>query len=65
MLGPGAMGMPSPDAVPRVYCATGTATCGDLDFEQQCLCPKTCEVYRESELSAWKYCQRGSAAEIG
>lgn len=65
MLGPGAMGDPMPGDVPRVYCATGTATCDDLDFDAQCQCPKTCAVYRENELTQWKYCQRGSASDIG
>lgn len=65
MLGPGAMGDPMPGDVPRVYCASGMATCDDLDFGQQCLCPKTCAVYRENQLDQWKYCQRGSATEIG
>jgi hypothetical protein len=64
-MGPGAMGMPSAQDVPRVYCSSGTATCDDLNFEEQCQCPKTCQVYRENDLSQWKYCQRGSAAMIG
>ena len=60
-------GTMTPDlrSLPRLYCASGTATCGDLDFGQQCLCPKTCAVYRENGLGEQKYCQRGSAAEIG
>ncbi|MBE0477107.1 MAG: DUF2769 domain-containing protein [Coriobacteriia bacterium] len=65
MMGPGAHGTPSPQDVPGLYCATGIATCGDLDYEQPCLCPRQCQVYQENELSAYKYCQQGSAADVG
>jgi hypothetical protein len=64
-LGPGAIGSLERGDVPRVYCATGTATCDDLDLSQDCQCPKSCEVYREHDLTQWKYCERGSAAMIG
>ncbi len=65
MMGPGAMGAPMPGDVPRLYCAAGLATCDDLDFDLDCQCPKTCQVYRENDLAQWKYCMRGSTAEIG
>lgn len=65
LLGPGAWGDPRHIEVPRVYCSTGGASCDDLDFDQACMCPKTCEVYRENKLHEWKYCQRGPASEIG
>ncbi|MHB1323795.1 MAG: DUF2769 domain-containing protein [Coriobacteriia bacterium] len=54
-----------PGDVPRLYCAAGLATCDDLDFDKDCQCPKACHVYRENDLAQWKYCMRGSAAEIG
>lgn len=51
--------------VPRVYCSKGEASCTDLDFDQGCLCPTSCAVYRENDLHEWKYCLRGSASKIG
>lgn len=50
--------------VPNAYCAQGTASCGDLDFAQRCVCP-TCEVWQENGLGNYKYCQNGSAERIG
>lgn len=65
-MGPGAEGMmPSPEEVPGMYCSTGVAGCMDLDFEQTCLCPTVCSVYSENDLSSWKYCQQGSAEQVG
>jgi hypothetical protein len=60
----GAQGMPAPRDVPKVYCSQGTASCGDLDFSQRCVCP-TCQVWQENGLSNYKYCQNGSAAQQG
>ena len=40
----GSGAMPAPADVARLYCATGTAACDDLDFAQQCDCPG-CPVY--------------------
>ena len=56
--------MPSPIDVAGLYCSTGVATCGDLDFTQQCQC-MGCPVYVENDLGQWKYCERGNAATIG
>lgn len=56
--------MPAPDAVPGLYCSTGTAACDDLDFSKHCICPG-CMVFTENALTQNKYCQRGSAATIG
>lgn len=63
MQGQDVMAMSSKD-VPNVYCAQGTAACGDLDFSHRCICP-TCEVWNENELSNYKYCQNGDAEKIG
>jgi hypothetical protein len=57
-------GMPSAADLPRLYCATGVATCGDLDFAETCQCMH-CPVYRENGLDQWKYCERGAAMSIG
>lgn len=54
----------SPQDVPKVYCSTGTATCGDLDFSQKCMCP-TCDVWAENDLHNYKYCQHGDASKLG
>ncbi len=58
------MPMPSGADVPGVYCATGVAACNDLDVSQTCICMQ-CLVYGEGGLQGWKYCERGSAAEVG
>lgn len=55
--------MPAPADVPGLYCSTGVASCDDLDFSQDCICPG-CPVHVENGLTQWKYCERGSAAEI-
>lgn len=55
---------PNPDDVPGVYCSTGTATCSDLDFNKNCMCP-ICPVWRENSLTAQYYCEEGNADQIG
>ncbi len=35
--------------IPGQYCATGTATCTDLNPDKTCLCP-SCEVFKEYNL---------------
>jgi hypothetical protein len=60
----GMEGMPTPDALAGLYCATGTAACDDLDFSQSCHC-MSCPVYSDAGLTQWKYCERGAAAAIG
>jgi len=54
---------PAPD-VPGMYCSSGLATCDDLDFSGMCQC-MGCAVYAENSLDSWKYCERGSAAQVG
>lgn len=55
---------PEPSDVPGVYCATGVATCGDLDPDKTCNCPN-CEVFKENELAQGEpggyFCQNGMA----
>ncbi|MGI5826076.1 MAG: DUF2769 domain-containing protein [Patescibacteria group bacterium] len=52
------------EAVPKVYCSQGQATCKDLDFNESCICP-TCAVWTENGLKSYHYCQKGNAEEIG
>lgn len=54
----------SPKDVPNVYCSQGTASCGDLDFSQGCVCP-TCQVWQANGLANYKYCRNGSAETNG
>jgi len=61
---PGLDDPPAPEDVPGVYCSTGTATCSDLDYSRNCICA-SCDVWQEHGLSAWKYCQTGSADIMG
>ncbi len=56
--------MPAAKELAGLYCSSGKATCEDLDFSKNCLC-MGCPVYRANGLDEWKYCERGSAAEIG
>jgi hypothetical protein len=56
--------MPPAADVPGMYCSSGLAVCDDLDFSGMCRC-MGCDVYAEMGLDQWKYCQRGSAAQIG
>jgi len=55
-------GMPRPDDVPGVYCATGKAHCSDLNAVQQCLC-SGCLVWAEYDIHSNHYCARGSASQ--
>lgn len=55
---------PAPADVPGVYCAQGTASCGDLDLSKRCVCP-TCDVWQQNGLASYKYCQNGDAAHTG
>ena len=56
--------LPAVADLPGLYCATGVATCTDLDFTGKCPC-SDCAVYLENSIGQWKYCERGSAAQIG
>ena len=60
----GMEGMPAADEVAGVYCATGVASCDDLDLSMGCVC-STCAVFADNQLGQWKYCERGNAASIG
>ncbi|HEY3317398.1 MAG TPA: DUF2769 domain-containing protein [Coriobacteriia bacterium] len=60
----GEMMLPSAQDMPGMYCSTGTATCGDLDYTKGCICP-TCAVYTDNQLDNTKYCNKGSAAQVG
>jgi hypothetical protein len=55
---------PEPSDVPGMYCATGTATCSDLDPNKICNCPN-CDVFKENNLAQGEpggyFCQKGSA----
>ena len=52
------------EEVPGAYCATGQATCTDLDPENSCICG-TCSIYIEYTLSTGKpggkFCAKGMA----
>ena len=52
----------APQKVPGIYCSVGTATCGDLSFNRQCIC-NTCPVWEEYNLRNAKiiryYCNKG------
>jgi hypothetical protein len=57
-------GPPPAPELPGLYCSSGLATCHDLDFTGMCRC-MGCAVYAENGLDGWKYCQRGSAQQVG
>ncbi len=50
--------------IPGLYCASGTATCKDLDPKQACICA-TCPVWAELKLASGKpqgyFCRDGAA----
>ncbi len=50
--------------IPSVYCATGIATCSDLDTKQSCICG-ACGVFNQYRLGGFKpvdyYCRDGIA----
>lgn len=58
------MGSPKPEDVPGVYCATGKATCPDLNPNEMCQCP-TCDIFKENDLESGKpggyFCAEGKA----
>ena len=55
---------PEPSDVPGMYCASGTATCSDLDSGKMCNCPN-CDVFKENNLKQGEpggyFCQKGAA----
>jgi hypothetical protein len=52
------------EQIPGAYCASGKATCGDLDPKQKCLCGD-CAVFAEYKLANGQpvgyYCRDGAA----
>lgn len=56
--------MPKPGELPALYCATGVASCKDLDMRQMCICGG-CPVWSEYSLGQGKlrayYCRDGKA----
>lgn len=52
------------EAIPGLYCSTGTATCNDINTKQSCLCGG-CAVFSENKLDKCepvdKYCRDGRA----
>jgi hypothetical protein len=57
-------GIAQPSDLPGLYCSSGTAECGDLDFAQSCVCP-TCDVWKGHDLTKQHYCEQGDAMTIG
>ncbi|HSK47900.1 MAG TPA: DUF2769 domain-containing protein [Coriobacteriia bacterium] len=55
--------MPEPDQMPGLYCATGKATCPDLNPMERCLCAQ-CLVWGESGLVSNHFCALGSAQQV-
>ncbi|HEY0196287.1 MAG TPA: DUF2769 domain-containing protein [Methanobacterium sp.] len=55
---------PKPQDYPGMYCANGKADCGDIDTDQNCVCPD-CAVYKEHGLEKavpdFLYCNDGRA----
>ncbi|MDP1552757.1 MAG: DUF2769 domain-containing protein [Methanobacteriaceae archaeon] len=56
--------MPDAEMVPGVYCATGKASCGDLDVSKMCQCNE-CPLWEECDLISGQpmgyYCRDGQA----
>ncbi len=54
----------NPSAIPAAYCATGKATCQDIDTNQDCICPN-CSVFNKYNLDngtpVMYYCKDGKA----
>jgi hypothetical protein len=44
---------PKPEDFPGPYCATGVATCKDLDFTKLCVCG-SCQIYQKNNLTKAK-----------
>jgi len=56
--------MPKPEDVPGLYCASGVATCKDIDTKQMCICGD-CSLWEAYRLVSTKplgyYCRDGKA----
>jgi hypothetical protein len=50
------------DKIPGLYCASGVATCKDIDFKKPCIC-NSCVVYAQNKLKGGKpllfFCRDG------
>ncbi|NLO26659.1 MAG: DUF2769 domain-containing protein [Actinobacteria bacterium] len=55
-----AQGLPPPERLPGLYCATGKASCTDLAVVNMCNCP-ACLVWAENHLQGNHYCHLGTA----
>lgn len=55
--------MPPVGELPGLYCATGKATCDDINGVARCYCAE-CLVWAENGLSANHYCVLGAPGEI-
>lgn len=57
--------LPEPQNVPGLYCATGKATCQDLNPKKRCICT-ACTVWKEYHLQnvdpVLYFCIKGKAA---
>lgn len=55
-----------PERVPKLYCATGKTSCGDLYFHEECQC-KNCDVWKGNDLESRGapayFCKHGEASE--
>ncbi len=57
-------GLPAPERLGGMYCATGKAICHDLALVNLCNCA-ACLVWSEHELASNHYCAHGSAEDVG
>ena len=51
----GIQGLPAPERLPGLYCATGKASCDDLETGHLCNCP-ACLIWGENSLTGNHYC---------
>ncbi len=58
------MDMPPVEDVPELYCASGKASCQDIDTQKMCICGQ-CAVWQENNLVQGEpesyYCRDGKA----
>ena len=56
--------LPRPEDIPWLYCATGVATCKDIDTSQMCICGD-CPIWEKYNLANGEllgyYCRDGKA----
>lgn len=55
-----------PEKIPKLYCATGKTSCGDLYFHEECQC-KNCTIWKEYDLEVRGapayFCKNGKATD--